>query len=96
MKVFFCLLILFCISSCVVQTYAPDFENDFKKIQTYQKKDSIGKTNYIQRIKDVKDCGVINLDSGGLDVNVMYKFMTDREFDERINKFSECMKKKDI
>ena len=55
------------------------YKNNYKVIQAYQKKYSIGHTDVEQRKKDVFACRVKNYNGGNLDGNVLYPDMTDEE-----------------
>lgn len=70
------------------------YKNDFKVIQAYQKKETIGHTDVEQRKKDALSCGVINYNGGSLDVNTLYPNMTDEEVTPRRLKIYDCMEEK--
>lgn len=84
------MLILFS-CGCTVTTYTPDFDNGYVLIQTFQKKESIGKTDYKTREKDVLLCGVLNLDSGTLDLTKSYSKEIESQADKRYKAFYKCM-----
>lgn len=90
------LLLVSCIPIRVVPKYNPDIYNGYKVIQGFQKKEMIGNTNTIQREKDLKTCGVLNLRDGDLDLNVVYPNTTFDQTDERSKLVYNCMKKKVI
>lgn len=70
------------------------YKNNFKAIQAYQKKDTIGHTDVEQRKKDVLACGVRNYNEGNLDINVQQEDMVDADVTPRRLSIYNCMKDK--
>lgn len=70
------------------------YKNDYKAIQAYQKRETIGHTDVEQRKKDALSCGVINYNDGNLDVNAQYPDMIDEDVTPRRLRIYACMENK--
>lgn len=70
------------------------YENNFKTVQGFQKKESIGHTNIAQREKDLRECGVRNFFNGNLDLNTIYEGMDYQQVDQRSDHINNCMRVK--
>lgn len=92
--IFLSSLLVGCIPIRVIPKYNPDVYNDYKVIQAYQKKETIGHTDIKQREADLYACGVRNLFGGTLDLNTQYPEMTDSQVTERRISIDSCMKSK--
>ncbi|TDB28233.1 hypothetical protein ATCM_11520 [Stenotrophomonas sp. ATCM1_4] len=84
----------FSLTACVVSRWNPDVYNGYKAIQAYQKIETIGRTDSIQRKRDAFECGVMNYNEGNLDGNVVYPGMTTQQVMERRIRIGNCMKSK--
>ena len=91
---FFITLLVGTLSACVVPGYNPDLYNGYKVIQSYQKKDTIGHTDPVQRKKDVFSCGVKNYMDGNLDLSVSYPGMTTDQVIARRIRIDDCIESK--
>lgn len=69
-------------------------QNDYKVIQAYQKKESIGYTDIEQRKKDVLECGVRNYNGGNLDLSAQFPDMKNEDIIPRRVSIDNCMEKK--
>ncbi len=93
------LILLYCmfLTACmpVVLGFGdPDIYNRYTVIQTWQKPDTIGHTDAVQRKKDFLACGVKKFFGGTLDFNTRYPGMTSDQVDQRKAKMYQCIKAK--
>ncbi len=87
------LVLMSCIMP-VVSRWNPDVYNKYTVIHTWQKPNTIGHTDAVQRKKDFFECGVKNFREGVLDLNVVYPGETSDQATQRSNRIIACIESK--